>query len=90
METIQITLDSNANLHFFIELLHKFDFVKHIEMLESEKQETPVISESLKERYAHLPIEWGNQSGTIDDLAGIWEGRNITLKQIRDKAWKRE
>ena len=28
-------------------------------------------------------------SGSLADLFGIWEQRNITLKDIRKKAWNR-
>ncbi len=43
----------------------------------------------LKTKYKDLPIEWGEGEPNINDFVGIWENKNITLKQIRDKAWTR-
>ena len=43
----------------------------------------------LKEKYKDLPITWGDGKPDIQDLAGIWKDKKITLQQLRDKAWKR-
>ncbi len=45
---------------------------------------------SLKEKYKDLPIEWAKGKPSIDDFAGIWEGNDITLEEIRKSAWKKE
>lgn len=29
------------------------------------------------------------QKGSLEDLFGLWEHRDISLKRIREKAWKR-
>jgi hypothetical protein len=29
------------------------------------------------------------KKGGLDDLFGLWENRNVTLKDIRGKAWER-
>lgn len=34
-------------------------------------------------------VQPADPSVKITDLAGIWTGRNITLKEIRKKAWQR-
>ena len=44
----------------------------------------------LKEKYKHLPIVWGKGKPDPDELFGIWKDKNITLEQIREKAWKRK
>jgi hypothetical protein len=43
-----------------------------------------------KKKYAHLPITWGKGNPSIEDFAGFWGKRKITLKEIRDKAWGRK
>ena len=48
------------------------------------------ISESLRKKYSHLPISWGNGKTSIKDFAGIWEGRDISLADIRKTAWERK
>lgn len=44
-----------------------------------------------KSKYADFPIEWGNgEQQDINDFVNIWEDKNISLGEIRNKAWKRD
>jgi len=85
MQTIQIDFEAGVNIQLFIEWLSKFDNIRNITLFETKEIKTT----NNEDDYSHLPIEWGKQRSKIDDLAGIWEGKGITLEQIREKAWKR-
>jgi len=51
-------------------------------------KELPFVEiESDAEKVAGRVVRKG--SGSLADLFGIWEHRNITLKDIRKKAWDR-
>ena len=51
-------------------------------------KELPFVEiESDAEKVAGRAVRKG--SGSLADLFGIWEHRNITLKDIRKKAWDR-
>jgi hypothetical protein len=82
METLTIKIRNKENLKFIKDLLNKFDFV-------SEVKEQQSLESDLRSRYKELPIVWGYGKPQINDFAGIWKGRDITLKQIRERAWKR-
>ncbi|OFX59925.1 MAG: hypothetical protein A2046_03365 [Bacteroidetes bacterium GWA2_30_7] len=34
-----------------------------------------------------IPIEKANKNADFMALAGIWEGKDMSLEQLRDKAW---
>lgn len=51
-------------------------------------RELPFVEiESDAEKVAGRVVRKG--SGSLADLFGLWEHRNITLKDIRKKAWNR-
>lgn len=44
----------------------------------------------LKTKYKDLPVTWSESEPNPDNLFGIWKDKNISLEQIREKAWKRK
>jgi hypothetical protein len=58
---------------------------KHLETSESFENYRTVQ----KAKYKHLPIIWGEGKPDINDFAGIWKDKDITLETLREKAWKR-
>ena len=44
----------------------------------------------LKNKYKDLPIVWSNGEPNPNDFFGIWKDKNITIEQIREKAWNRK
>ena len=66
-------------MEFLLELLKKFDFIKSI------KREKPLE----KSKQNNMPIEWCKNNADIMALAGIWKDEQRTIKEIREKAWKR-
>ncbi len=45
------------------------------------------LKNTTKKKEVILPIEPANDDADFMALAGIWEGKNITLHQLREKAW---
>ncbi len=43
----------------------------------------------LMEKYKGLPITWGKGNPSIGDMVGIWKDSDITLEEIRKRAWER-
>jgi hypothetical protein len=73
----EITIRSNNNIAIqkLIDFLQLFDF----QIIK--KREVPV-----DELDDDLPITYAEEPDVLA-LAGIWEGKNITLEEIRQKAW---
>lgn len=78
MQTLTIKINDNANVEFLIQLLSKFNFVAEIKKSNGKSN----ISDDSS-------ILWATGKASISDFAGIWEKSPKTLKQIREKAWKR-
>ncbi|MDQ1264876.1 MAG: hypothetical protein QG635_25 [Bacteroidota bacterium] len=80
MESLTIFLKSEKEKLFLIELLKNLKISTQIEKLSKENihnkiNEPEIMNNADKPR--------------IEDFAGIWENREITLEKIREKAWKR-
>lgn len=81
MDTITIKIEGRENVSFFISLLERFNFIKEITVNKKRAKQTTSIEGA--------PIEWAEKRPSIEDFIGIWSNRNITLNDIRTKAWKR-
>ena len=81
METITIKIEGKDNLPFFINLLRKLNFVVDIKT----DNNIEVSPQNIKD----ASVEWAQNTPDISDFSGIWKGRNITLEELRLKAWKR-
>lgn len=76
-------------LHNVVEQLPESKAEKLSESLSKEAEGYNKHIAQLKAKYKDLPIIWGEGKPDIMDLAGIWKDKNITLEQLREKAWKR-
>ena len=76
MEQILIQVKSKEKARMLLELLKALDFVELVK------------SSSLEETETDTPT----QETSLDffSLAGLWEGRDITLESIRQQAWPRQ
>lgn len=81
MDTITIKIEGRENVSFFISLLERFNFIKEITVNKKKAKQNANIEDA--------PIEWAEKRPSIEDLTGIWSDRNITLDELRTKAWKR-
>lgn len=81
METITIKIKGKENLPFFLDLMRNLHFVSEVE-LEDKKSADPLTVND-------APIKWAQQTPDIHDFFGIWKGRDISLSDLRRKAWKR-
>lgn len=81
METITIKIKDKKNAVFFLDLINKFNFIVDVKM--NKLNFTPSDNNKI------APIDWAESEPSISDFSGIWSGRNITLGEIRNKAWKR-
>jgi hypothetical protein len=79
MEIITIKIDGSENVPIIMDMLKKFNFI-----IELDRTIDP--SNQVKK---NLPVQWATEKPSINDFAGIWEDRNITLDELRTKAWKR-
>ncbi len=82
METIIIKVNNKKNTSFLINLLSKLNFVADIQ------HSTNRIIDSPK-KLTSPPIDWAESTPDVSDFSGIWKDREITLNQLREKAWKR-
>ncbi len=82
METITIKIEGKENLPFFLNLLRKLNFVCEFELKDEELGHTLTVNDA--------PIEWAVKTPDINDFTDIWSGRNITLEELRNRAWKRK
>lgn len=80
MTTITIKIKDKENVSFFLKLLQKFNFITDVSLSE-EKHSNQLTKE--------MTVDWAEKRPDIGDFSGIWSDRNITLKELREKAWKR-
>jgi len=80
METIVIKVDNKKNVTFLIKLLKKLNFV--VEVIDQQ-------NESEGNKVNELAFDDPKSKPAISDFAGLWEDRDITLKKLRERAWKR-
>jgi hypothetical protein len=81
MTTITVKINDSENVSFFLRLIQKLNFIAVIHLNEEINPRQLSVSEA--------PIDWAETNPSIKDFFGIWSGRNITLDELRDKAWKR-
>lgn len=76
----EITIRSNNNLAIqkLIDFLQLFDF----QIIKKREVETEIEDDNDDD----LPITYATEPDVLA-LAGIWEGRNITQEELRQKAW---
>jgi hypothetical protein len=82
METIIIKVDNKKNTSFLLKLLRRLNFVADIQ------HNTNPTNDSITKQPS-APIEWAESTPDFSDFTGIWKGREVTLNQLREKAWKR-
>lgn len=75
MERILISVRDKAKAQLLLELLRSLDFV---ESVDEQSTEETVSQDSLP------------KSVDFFRLAGLWEGREINLSSIRQRAWPRQ
>ncbi len=75
MEQIVIQIENKEKAQLLLELLKALDFVDLVNV-RSEEAELDVTSQE--------------ESSDFFSLAGLWEGRDITLTSIRRQAWPRQ
>ncbi len=75
MEQIVIQIENKEKAQLLLELLKALDFVDLVN-IRSEEAELDVTSQE--------------ESSDFFSLAGLWEGRDITLTSIRRQAWPRQ
>ncbi|MCD4791999.1 MAG: hypothetical protein K8R54_02105 [Bacteroidales bacterium] len=80
METITIKL-KNENVDFFIKLLKRLNFITEIQ--------TTSLTKQHKNKELTSKIRFPEGKPSILDFAGLWSDNPKTLKQIREKGWKR-
>ena len=76
MERILIQINNKEKAKMLLELLESLDFVEFIEAKAEEDLEVNNISHA--------------DQTDFFALAGLWEGRNITLESVRRQAWPRQ
>ena len=74
MEQIIIQIKNKEKANLLLELLRALDFVDLVKV--SETTETEAAPEE--------------EISDFFSLAGLWEGRDITLSSIRQQAWPRQ
>ncbi|MSP14383.1 MAG: hypothetical protein EXR62_15705 [Chloroflexi bacterium] len=74
MEQIIIQVTDKEKGKMLSELLMSLDFVRSVEI--EELEDAPESGTS-------------DESSDFNSLAGLWEGREISLEMIRQKAWPR-
>ncbi len=82
METILIKVDNKENMSFLLNLLRKLNFIAEI-------QQSTISKIGNLSKYASSPIQWAESKPSFSDFSGIWKDRQISLNQLREKAWKR-
>ncbi|MBW8049773.1 MAG: hypothetical protein FVQ77_05435 [Cytophagales bacterium] len=87
MNTIEVNIKSNTKDELFVLRLKSVKklqfFKKFLEFMDFSRKSNSIE----KNKYKDLPIEPRDPNVDFLDLAGIWKGRNITLKELRKKAW---
>jgi hypothetical protein len=76
MEQIIIQVKNKEKAKVLYELLTALDFVDAVETFSTGEHETALFTEA--------------ETNDFFALAGLWEGRDITLESIRQKAWPRQ
>ena len=72
MEKILISVEDKAKAQLLLELLRSLDFILSIDSYSQESELKTVSSQ---------------QQDDFFSLAGLWEGRDINLGSIRQRAW---
>ena len=79
MEIITIKIYDSENVPIIMDMLKKLNIIIELDW-------TIGASDEGKK---DLPVQWATEKPSINDFAGIWDDRNITLDELRNKAWKR-
>ncbi len=74
MEQIIIQIENKGKAKLLMDLLTSLDFIESVKTRGDEDHETDVLS--------HNPIK-----GNFFELNGLWSSRDVSLKDIRRKAW---
>lgn len=75
MDQIVIQIRDKEKVRLLLQLLRSLDFVEHVEV---------------KETVTHSGSELRGVENGFFDLAGLWEGRDISLESLRRAAWPRQ
>lgn len=83
METIIVKVDKKEDVAFLRKLLKKLNFRSEVKVSKSSDDRKSTTSELISS------IQWATSTPSIQDFAGIWKDRNISLERLRERAWKR-
>ncbi len=76
MSIVTIKIKDNQKLSSLLEILDSLEFVQSVKVKSSKKEATKPVSKKKASK------------GGLQELKGIWKGREISLTDIRNKAWK--
>ncbi|OFY97387.1 MAG: hypothetical protein A3K10_06125 [Bacteroidetes bacterium RIFCSPLOWO2_12_FULL_31_6] len=77
MKTITIQLKNNKALQFLYGL-EELNLIKILDELRTS---------NMHKKLSKIKPKRQSKNETLFDLAGIWKDKNITLEEIREKAW---
>ncbi|MCD4794165.1 MAG: hypothetical protein K8R54_13085 [Bacteroidales bacterium] len=77
MSIITLEIDKKKHLKLFLNFLKGLNFP------------VKIISSDYKDEDNNFNSNFETSEINPDELFGIWEGKDITLEKIREKAWKR-
>ena len=75
MEQLIVNIDNKSNANLLLQLVKKISFVKDVK------------TKKIKEARS-IPKGTFTKKSFLE-MCGMWEGRDITVEQIREKAWRK-
>lgn len=79
MEKITISVDNKNHAKILVGFLNSIKYIKQVSFA--------TFKTTAKEESKDLPIIPAKNGADFMALAGIWENRDITLKDLRKNAW---
>ena len=87
MNTIEVNIKSDTKDELFVLRLKSIKkmqfFKKFLEFMNFTRKSNSIE----KNKFKDMPIEPADPNVDFSELRGIWKGRNITLEELRKKAW---
>ena len=81
MKTIEVTVKNEKDLEFLKKVLNQLECVDSVD---SNKKKSLSKNQKLKKA-----ISFSEKKDGLKDLIGIWKHSDVTLDEIRKKAWER-
>ncbi len=79
METITIQFDDSSKAPLILSHLNKLNIDLKINLVKS----------PLMDIHNEPPIQWASGKPSSSDFVNFWKDTNITLEELRKKAWRR-